>query len=97
MFIEIWRKWCRFRKRFQAKGSSVAHLPYYIVYTYNAVGWPMASTYIRPRQYICLESDILTIVLLTVLDIVHNIYYNLTMYVRSIIMLYYNTVYAYML
>ena len=33
----------------------------------------MASTYIRPRQYIFLESDILATVLPTVLDIVHYI------------------------
>ena len=30
--IDFWEKWRRFGKGFQAKGSSVAHLPYYIVY-----------------------------------------------------------------
>ena len=30
---------------FQAKGLSVAHPPYYIVYTFNIVGQSIASTY----------------------------------------------------
>ena len=30
--INFWENWRRFGKHFQAKGSSVAHLSYYIVY-----------------------------------------------------------------
>ena len=43
--IDFWEKWRCFGKCFQAKGSSVAHSLYYIVYIYkkNSVGRSIAS------------------------------------------------------
>ena len=46
--IDIWRKWHRFGKCFQAKGLSVVHSPYYkaIIYIYSTVGPSIVSIYI---------------------------------------------------
>ena len=32
LIIDFWEKWRPFGKRFQTKGLSIAHSPYYIVY-----------------------------------------------------------------
>ena len=54
--MDLWRKWRRFRKHFQAKGSSAAHLPYHIHSIYNTVGQSIAS--VSNLAVCCLESDI---------------------------------------
>ena len=41
--IDIWEKCRRFGKCFQAKGSSVTHLPYYILCIRNTLGRSIVS------------------------------------------------------
>ena len=73
--IGILGKMASFGKCFQAKGSSVVHSPYYILCTYNTVGWSIASI-IQSRQYMYfgalrLESYTSAIDLPTILYVLH--------------------------
>ena len=43
--LYITRKWCRFGKRFQAKGLSVAHSPCYVYGAHSTVGRSVVSIY----------------------------------------------------